>query len=86
MMMALLAHLLQLMTPFLRLRAVLAMPVDGFPQVLFRFVNPPLAFTIVIPVVRPGGNRACQETERDERGDPQFGSKQDLLHDVSLFE
>jgi hypothetical protein len=86
MMMATLARLVQLMTPSLGLGAMLAVPADGFLQVLFSSVNPPLAFTIVIPVVRPGGNRTCKEAERDQRGDPQFGFKQDLSHDVSLFE
>jgi hypothetical protein len=85
MMMATLARLLQFMTSCLRLSAMFAMPADGSLQVLFSFVNPPLAFTIIITVIRPGWNRTCHEAERDERGDPQFGSKQYLLHDASLF-
>jgi hypothetical protein len=85
MMMAMLAHLFQFVAPLFGLPAVLAMPADGSLQVLFSFVNPPLAFAIVIPVVCPSWNRTCKEAERDECGDPQFGSQQDLLHDVSLF-
>jgi len=85
MMMATLARLFQFVTALFGLAAVLAVSADGSLQVLFSFVNPPLASTIVVTVIRPGGNRTYQEAERDERGDPQFGSKQYLLHDASLF-
>jgi hypothetical protein len=85
MMMAMLTCFLQLMTPSLRLGAVLAVPVDGFLQVLFRSVNAPLAFALVVAVVCPGGNGARDKAESDECRDRQFGFQQDLLHGFSLF-
>jgi len=69
MMVATLPRLLQLMTSSLRLAAVLAVPADGSFQVFLSFVNPPLASTIVVTVVRPSGNRASEKTESDERGE-----------------
>jgi hypothetical protein len=85
MMVAVLARLLQLMTSSFRLGAMLAVPADSLLQVLFGFVNPTLAFTFVVAVVRPGRNCTGNKAEGNERGNPQFGSKQDLLHGVSLF-
>jgi hypothetical protein len=80
MMMATFARFLQLVTSFLRLWTMLAMPADGSLQVLFGSVNPPLAFAIVISVIRLGWNRTREKTDSNERCDRQFGSQQDLLH------
>jgi hypothetical protein len=85
MMMATLARLLQFMTSSLRLGAMVAVPADGSFQVLFGFVNPPLAFAIVISVIRLGWNRPGEKADSNERCDRQFGSQQDVVHGVSLF-
>jgi hypothetical protein len=69
---AALTRLFQIMALLFRLPAMLAVPAYGFFQILFRFVDPPLAF-FIIAIQRPRRNRTGDEAEGDESCNQKFG-------------